>query len=418
VGFYSDPSKGWVEGVAILCAVLIVAVVTATNDYSKDKQFRALNAVKDDVTQVVRAGEILEMSTKNILVGDVVLLEAGDKIPADGVLTQGDDVSVNESSLTGEAEDVRKGGEEGAGLGGDLFMLSGCTLTSGRATMMVIAVGAESRWGRIKAKLQEEPSDTPLQEKLDTMAANIGYVGMACAAATFVATMSVYFTTHRVLDSAQLGERVDTVFENILHAFVLSVTIVVVAVPEGLPLAVTISLAYSTSKMLKDNNLIRVLAACETMGNATNICSDKTGTLTENRMTVVCGWFAGELSENGTPDLIGPAADYVCEGVSVNTTARLKKDEDGMLVCVGSKTEGALLALVGRLGQNYWQLRTERMDSSKGDRLFPFSSMRKRMTSLIHNNVRGNANGQRVYSKGAAEIILESCKFQTTTDGE
>lgn len=99
---------------------------------------------------MVRAGEILEMSTKNILVGDVVLLEAGDKIPADGVLTQGDDVTVNESSLTGEAEDVRKGGEEGAALGGDLFMLSGCTLTSGRATMMVIAVGAESRWGRIK----------------------------------------------------------------------------------------------------------------------------------------------------------------------------------------------------------------------------------------------------------------------------
>ncbi|CAM9350626.1 unnamed protein product, partial [Laminaria digitata] len=143
VGFYSDPAKGWIEGVAILCAVLVVAVVTATNDYSKDEQFRALNAVKDDV---VRAGEILEMSTRQLLVGDVVLLEAGDKIPADGVLTQGDDVSVNESSLTGEAEDVRKSTEKGD----DVFLLSGCTLTSGRATMMAIAVGAESRWGRIK----------------------------------------------------------------------------------------------------------------------------------------------------------------------------------------------------------------------------------------------------------------------------
>ncbi|CAM9325456.1 unnamed protein product, partial [Hapterophycus canaliculatus] len=145
VGFYSDPRNGWIEGTAILCAVLVVAVVTATNDYSKDEQFRALNAVKDDVN-VVRAGEIREMSTRQLLVGDVVLLEAGDKIPADGVLTQGDDVSVNESSLTGEAEDVRKG----SGDDEDVFLLSGCTLTSGRATMMAIAVGAESRWGRIK----------------------------------------------------------------------------------------------------------------------------------------------------------------------------------------------------------------------------------------------------------------------------
>ncbi|CAB1113139.1 unnamed protein product [Ectocarpus sp. CCAP 1310/34] len=415
VGFYSDPKSGWIEGVAILCAVLVVAVVTATNDYSKDKQFRALNAVKDDV-KVVRAGEIREMSTRQLLVGDVVLLEAGDKIPADGVLTLGDDVTVNESSLTGEAEDVRKGVKIGEGE--DAFLLSGCTLTSGRASMMVVAVGAESRWGRIKAKLQDEPSDTPLQEKLDAMAATIGYVGMACAAATFVATMCVYFTTHRVVESAQLGERVDTLFENVLHSFVLSVTIVVVAVPEGLPLAVTISLAYSTSKMLRDNNLIRVLAACETMGNATTICSDKTGTLTENRMTVVEGWFAGEHSANGFPNVAGVAADSICEGISVNTTARLTKDGEGATAVVGNKTEGALLALVGKLEQNYWELRVQRMNPGRGDRLFPFSSHRKRMTALIHGGVGGDPDGQRVYSKGAAEIVLASCTHQTTASGE
>ncbi|CAM9687772.1 unnamed protein product, partial [Choristocarpus tenellus] len=142
VGFYGDPDKGWIEGAAILCAVLVVAVVTATNDYSKDKQFRALNSIKDDVkVQVVRAGEILEMSTRQLMVGDVILLEAGDKIPADGVLVEGADVAVNESSLTGEAEDVRKGTNEGE----DVFLLSGCVLTAGRASMMAIAVGAESR---------------------------------------------------------------------------------------------------------------------------------------------------------------------------------------------------------------------------------------------------------------------------------
>jgi P-type Ca2+ transporter type 2C len=129
------------------------------------------------------------------------------------------------------------------------------------------------RWGRIRAKLQEEPSDTPLQEKLDTMAKHVGYIGMFAAAATFIATMAVHFLNPgRTIDSDTLGQSVDTLFEHILHGFIIAVTIVVVGVPDGLPLAATISPTYSTEKMLKDNDLIRVLSACEAMGNATNIC--------------------------------------------------------------------------------------------------------------------------------------------------
>eukprot|EP00953_Heterococcus_sp_UTEX-ZZ885_P013198 7546-Heterococcus_DN1.PRE.1 len=181
VGFYGDPAKGWIEGAAILAAVLIVAVVTATNDYSKDQQFRALNAIKDNISvQVLRSGARTQIPTTEVLVGDVVLLESGDKVPADGVLIRGADVTANESSLTGEPEDVRKGADEGD----DPFLLSGCVLTGGHCAMLVIAVGAESRWGRISAKLQEEPADTPLQEKLDVMAQQIGYVGMAAATVT------------------------------------------------------------------------------------------------------------------------------------------------------------------------------------------------------------------------------------------
>jgi P-type Ca2+ transporter type 2C len=148
VGFYGDPAKGWIEGAAILAAVLIVAVVTATNDYSKDQQFRALNAIKDNISvQVLRSGARTQIPTTEVLVGDVVLLESGDKVPADGVLIRGADVTANESSLTGEPEDVRKGADEGD----DPFLLSGCVLTGGHCAMLVIAVGAESRYAYARA---------------------------------------------------------------------------------------------------------------------------------------------------------------------------------------------------------------------------------------------------------------------------
>lgn len=416
VGFYSDPAKGWIEGAAILVAVLVVAIVTATNDYSKDQQFRALNALKDNIlVQVIRKGVRIEISTNDVLVGDVVCLESGDKVPADGVLVKGSAVTCNESSLTGEPEDVRKGVEKGE----DPFLLSGCVMTGGTCTMLVIAVGAESRWGRISAQLQQDPSDTPLQEKLDVMAQQIGYVGMASALATFVATMTMHFIhPSRSIDSDFLGAKVDTLFEHVLHAFILSITVVVVAVPEGLPLAVTISLAYSTKKMLKDNNLIRVLSACETMGNATNICSDKTGTLTENRMTVVQGWFAGiRASELRNCSLSAPARAIITEGVAVNTTAWLKEGEDGGPVeVVGSKTEGALLVMVKETGTDPIELR-EKAHETNNCKVFPFSSARKRMTTIVRRQ-GGNESQMRAYCKGAAEIILDLCTHRLTEDGK
>ena len=194
----------------------------------------------------------------------------------------------DESALTGEIDGVLKGNYTGPA-GPDPFMLAGCNVTEGSGHMLVTAVGRNTQWGVIKASLQSEQPQTPLQEKLDDMAALIGYVGMAAAGATFAALMIIRLLAVR----AGSPEVEGTWFDAVLEAFIIAVTIVVVAVPEGLPLAVTISLAFSTKKMLKDNNLIRHLAACETMGNATNICSDKTGTLTENKMRVVDGVFAG-----------------------------------------------------------------------------------------------------------------------------
>ena len=275
IGIYDDPEVGYVEGMAILAACLIVSVVTAVNDYQKETQFRELSAANDEIdVLVIRAGKFQKVTVDDLVVGDLISLEAGDSIPCDGVIVHYDGLTVDESALTGEPEDIEKDHKN------DPFLLSGCTTVAGSVRFVATAVGPNSQWGVIKSHLEKEQEETPLQEKLDDMAMKIGNVGIAAAAATFIAMMWIKI----FVDPEYLRDV--SAFKHALDAFIIGVTIVVVAVPEGLPLAVTISLAYSTKQMLNDQNLIRHLSACETMGNATNICSDKTGTLTLNRMTV------------------------------------------------------------------------------------------------------------------------------------
>ena len=202
----------------------------------------------------------------------------------------------------------------------DPFVLSGCTVLPGSGQFLATAVGRDSQWGVIKSHLEKEQEQTPLQEKLDDMAAMIGYVGMAAAVATFVAMMFI-----KIIVKPEYLKDV-SVLKHALEAFIIGVTIVVVAFPEGLPLAVTISLAYSTQEMLPDQNLIRHLAACETKGNATNICSDKNGTLTENRMTVVKGWFARTTESDAVKNktvLSAPALEIILNNIACCSTARV-----------------------------------------------------------------------------------------------
>lgn len=418
VGIYEDPANGWIEGGAILLAVLLVAVVTATNNFNKEAQFRKLNAVKDDTNvTVIRNSESIDINVKKLVVGDIVLLNAGDKIPADGVLVGGNDVVCNESALTGESDNKKKDMKPVAD-GGDVFLLSGAIVTAGYCHMLVTAVGENSRWGKTKAKLAVESEDTPLQEKLNVLAGQIGNLGMGAAVCTFAAMIGIwYFYPASRVDNPVL-------YKYVLKAFIMGVTIVVVAVPEGLPLAVTLSLAYSTQKMMHDNNLIREIAACETMGNATNICSDKTGTLTQNRMTVVEAWCGGEHFAKSPPEAASLPAMLVqalSENISINSTAILIKPETpGMASTVsGSNTEGALLMmLASHYSIDYTKVRNI-FDSTRGDKLFTFSSARKCMSALIMSPANGNSNGNakstkdkkagRLYTKGAAEIIVGSC---------
>lgn len=424
VGLYEDPSKGWIEGAAILFAVLLVAFVTATNNYNKEKQFKILNSIKDDTkVSILRDGKIQDLHVKHLIVGDIVVLQTGDKIPADGVLISGSDITCDESALTGESDDKVKSTLP-ASEGGDIFLLSGSTLSTGYGRMLVTAVGINSRWGRTKAQLITESVETPLQQKLNILADQIGSFGMFSAASTFIVMIAMWFLYP---ESRKEGT---SFIDYLIKTFIIAVTIVVVAVPEGLPLAVTLSLAYSTNKMMDDNNLIRILEACETMGNATNICSDKTGTLTENRMTVVSGWIGGKFFEdltktpeyNGNGSLTHATLSYslsknivtfLSHGISVNTTASLLR-EAGMTTVLGNKTEGSLLLFLSDiLDIDYSQVRPSLFHERGGDRTYTFTSARKSMTTLLRNyhahypgsNIREGL----AFTKGASEIIFGRC---------
>jgi len=290
---------GWIEGVAIMAAVLIVAVVTAGNDYAKELQFRALTKSASELEScvVIRdGGKRKTLNPKEIVVGDVLSIKGGDQCFADCCLFECDErngCAMDEAALTGESELVKKNVVEGPKT--DPFLLSSTVCaTHGNAEdakAVVIGVGAFSQWGRISANLDQEDVNTPLQDKLEDMVVLIGYLGTASALLTFIVTM-IYI--------AVSDPSAEDWLSGAIAAFIIAITIIVVAIPEGLPLAVTISLAYSMKKMFKDNNLVKHLQACETMGNATNICSDKTGTLTEGRMALVEGWFADSyVKEDG-----------------------------------------------------------------------------------------------------------------------
>jgi len=406
LGVYVEQNPhGWIEGTAIIVAVLVVASVTAGNDYNKEQQFRKLNDVSEDMKiKVIRNSISSQVSVHDIQVGDLVILEAGDKICADGILLNSDDLKCNESAMNGEGRDAKKDAKSHP------WMFSGCQVIEGRGTMIVVAVGPNSQWGRIKALAEKEIEPTPLQKNLEDLAETIGKIGVFAALITFIALV-LQWVYHHVQNNHQFQlNDLDELVEFIITA----ITIVVVAVPEGLPLAVTISLAYSMFKMMDDNNLVRHLVACETMGGATNICSDKTGTLTENKMTVTKAWFAGTLYENMSSEIsIDENIKKIFkQAVAINSTAYIDKKNPNRPEHVGNKTECALLDLCGRMGDDYNDLRKK----FPPKKIFPFSSEKKTMTAIMDLN--DEVKGYRIFTKGASEIILERCSHSLDSKGD
>ncbi len=371
------------DGIAILIAVVIAAGVGAWNEHQKDREFQALKTKGEDLRiKVIRDGQLAEISSLDLVAGDVVELATGGRAPVDGIVLRAVDLQMDESSMTGESEPADK--DPGARI------LSGTTVTEGRGAMLVTAVGDESEWGKLRLALESSDDATPLQERLGELANTIGKVGMGAAILTFGALLiQGIFFKHTITMSLDANT-----WATLVEAAIIAITIVVVAVPEGLPLAVTASLAYSVRKMMKDQNLVRRLMACETMGAATVVCSDKTGTLTRNQMTVAAAFLGGRDLPAPIP-ADGPSAELtkiLCDIAAINSTASLHVD--------GSATEKALLRMVEGLGGNYVALR----ENANIEHQSSFSSHRKRMTTILREG-----DTIRLLTKGAPEVLLARC---------
>ncbi|XP_066117744.1 plasma membrane calcium-transporting ATPase 4 isoform X4 [Saccopteryx bilineata] len=454
-----EAEAGWIEGAAILFSVIIVVLVTAFNDWSKEKQFRGLqNRIEmEQKFSIIRNGHIIQLPVAEIVVGDIAQIKYGDLLPTDGVLIQGNDLKIDESSLTGESDLVKKSPER------DPMLLSGTHVMEGSGRMVVTAVGVNSQTGIIfallgasegeeekkkKAKTQDgvaleiqplnsqegidneekekkvakmpKKEKSVLQGKLTRLAVQIGKAGLIMSSIT-VLVLILYFVIENFVIHRRpwLADCVPIYVQYFVKFFIIGITVLVVAVPEGLPLAVTISLAYSVKKMMKDNNLVRHLDACETMGNATAICSDKTGTLTMNRMTVVQAYIGDtRYRQLPSPDALVPnVLDLIVNGIALNSAYTSKilppEKEGGLPRQVGNKTECALLGFVSDLKQNYHAVRHE-VPEEKLYKVYTFNSVRKSMSTVIQKP----SGGFRMYSKGASEIILRKCNRILDKKGE
>uniref|UniRef100_A0A672SRY0 Calcium-transporting ATPase n=1 Tax=Sinocyclocheilus grahami TaxID=75366 RepID=A0A672SRY0_SINGR len=462
-----EAQAGWIEGAAILFSVIIVVLVTAFNDWSKEKQFRGLQSriEQEQKFTVIRKGQVIQIPVAEIVVGDIAQIKYGDLLPADGILIQGNDLKIDESSLTGESDHVRKSLEK------DPMLLSGTHVMEGSGRMVVSAVGLNSQTGIIftllgagsedeekkmkKAKTQdgialeiqplksEEGAESEekeekeekekkkvnvtkkeksvLQGKLTRLAVQIGKAGLIMSAVTVIILILFFvIDTFGVQGREWTAECTPIYIQYFVKFFIIGVTVLVVAVPEGLPLAVTISLAFSVKKMMKDNNLVRHLDACETMGNATAICSDKTGTLTMNRMTVVQAYI-GDTHYKSIPEpeaINSETLEVLVNSISINsayTTKILPSEKEGGLPRhVGNKTECALLGMVLDLKRDYQPIRDE-VPEEKLYKVYTFNSSRKSMSTVLKNT---SGPGFRMYSKGASEIVLRKCSHILDASGQ
>ena len=423
--YFTGGEYNFLECAGIFAAIFLSVAITIVTEGKSAKAFEALSKINEDtLIKVLRGGEPQLIPQKDIVIGDILLIETGDKIVADGRLISGNDLSADESALTGESLPVKKDAtftcQENTPVAERACMLySGCFVSGGSGTMLVTGVGNDTEFGQIAQELSSiEKTTTPLQEKLDRLGKGITILGSSAAAIVFLIQIIQFAMNHTF--------SLDTVSE----AFITSIVLIVAAVPEGLPTIVAVSLALNIIKMSRENALVKKMIACETIGCVNIICSDKTGTLTENKMTVQKIYAGGRLLD--PEDLAFPAktpaeaslqpeeartareADAPADAPSaidretarallrnycINSNADITR-EDGSWTFIGNPTECALLAAAHKAGSDYQQLRKE----ADIVRIFPFSSQNKDMSTIVNENGR-----LMLYTKGNPEKILSLC---------
>nr|WP_300792559.1 calcium-translocating P-type ATPase, PMCA-type [uncultured Bacteroides sp.] len=388
----------YAETIGIFFAIFLATGIGFYFEYDANKKFDLLNAVGEETpVTVIRNGKVKEIPRKEIVVGDIVILNTGDEIPADGTLMEAVSLQVNEANLTGElmvnkTTDPEHFDDEATYPSN--AVMRGTTVTDGHGTMKVDRVGDATEIGKVARQSTEQSDEkTPLNIQLEKLANLIGKVSFTIAILTFVIftgkDLYAYFTANTVETWEQWLE----VAQIVLKYFMMAVTLIVVAVPEGLPMSVTLSLALNMRRMLKTNNLVRKMHACETMGAITVICTDKTGTLTQNLMQV----HEAQVDESN-PEL-------VAESIAVNSTAFLEEKAEGEKPSgVGNPTEVALLLWLNGKGANYISLR----ENAHTVNQLTFSTERKYMATLVDSPVM---NKRVLYIKGAPEIVMSKCSL-------
>ena len=489
VTFSEDPSKDWIDGASIVIAVLVVVLVGSITDYQKEQKFHELNEVQAEGTKykLIRNGQPEDHISDDLLVGDLIMINYGDIMAADVLLIEGNGIKMDESALTGESDAMKKEKFEkckellsnGETKLPSPLILSGTNCIEGSGKGIVIAVGEHSQKGIIRRTVDnaQENSQTPLEAKLERIAQLIGYFGIAAGIVTLVALMirfaisfsqetKEYNKTSKIestitgllfnfpykKNNQEIMNHVDNnlndprleVAKKILDIIILCISIVVVAIPEGLPLAVTLSLAFSIKKMMDYNNLVRKMHACETMGGANYICTDKTGTLTKNEMSVfqvLTGIWKKELKQNLEMDEVGKLdskkknndeikqirEDYktlfdnnnywetLKVAIALNVDSSIKKLEkeniNGDLeICeTKNKTDKAFIDFLYRFKSPISKEKDKYLKDESSYKQFPFDSKRKRMTTFVKN--RDFPTGYRLLSKGGGENARVFCHY-------
>lgn len=385
------------EPVGIFVAILLATGLAFYFELQADKEFTILNQVNDDEpVEVIRNGNTTQVPRKDIVVGDIVVINTGEEVPADCELLEATSLHMDESSLTGEPmcfKSIDEKDFDKAATYPTNHVMKGTKVMEGHGICRVLAVGDKTEQGKVFEAVQIDDSvKTPLNEQLDGLSDWITKVSYGFAALIVIGRIIMYFVTNGT-DCFGSMEQVAPFIAYVLQTLMIAVTLVVVAVPEGLPMAVTLSLAYSMRRMLKTNNLVRKMHACETMGATTVICTDKTGTLTQNLMSV------DEMKVYGdTPK------DVLNEGLAVNSTASIDFSDKNKPQILGNPTEGALLLWLNKKGVDYRSVR----ESVKTVAEVPFSTERKYMATIVESVA---LKGKKVfYVKGAPEIVFGLCK--------